>query len=324
MRKEAKITLTLFVVLGGLVTWYAWTGGGEGGDLALGTADTQPNRSVSTTDADGPRLGGPIISPLRAEPATTVDDDRSPSLMAAVDRGVETPATRPGKRGRRRGGDKPSRANPDDPGARLDSILAALEPDSPTDGTADEVAGTTHAQSDGTGDPTRAAGRSPGGKRKIPASTASAAAARPTSRSDADRDYTVARGDTLAILAEIHYGSQAYATFLARANPQIENPGKLIVGMKLTIPPLPASMVREAKPGGRAEKKDKSPLNVETDAGVYVVQAGDSLYRIAEKLLGKASRWPEIHAQNRAVIGDDPTHLKVGQRLRIPMERESD
>lgn len=317
MRKEAKITLTLFVVLGGLVAWYAWTGGGEGDDLALRTADTRLDGSVATTGADGLQPGGPSKSPLRAEPITSVDYDPSSNSMAAVDGGVESPATRSGKRGRRRGTDRSSRSTPDDAGTRLDSILAALGPESLTNEAAGEAAGTTFAQSDGTGDPTRAAGGSPGGKRKIPGSTTSQAL-RSTSPSETAGQYTVGRGDTLAILAEVHYGSQTYAAFLARANPQIENPNKLTVGTKLSIPPLPASMVREAKLSGRSEEPNKSPAALKSEAGMYVVREGDSLYRIAEQLLGEASRWPEIHAQNRAVIGDDPTQLKVGQRLRIP------
>ncbi|MCH7701387.1 MAG: LysM peptidoglycan-binding domain-containing protein [Planctomycetes bacterium] len=321
MRKEAKITLTLFVVLGGVVAWYAWTSGGEGDDLALGTAvDTHPDGSLSTTDADAPRRGGPITSPLRAEPITIVDDDASSELMAAVDGGGDTPQTRPGKRGRRRGGERSSRSTPDDAGTRLDSILAALEPASSMDG----AAGTTLDRGDGTEDPTRSAGGSLGGQRTIPSSTASQARRSTTSLSETAGDYTIARGDTLAILAEVHYGSQTYASFLARANPQIENPSKLTVGTRLSIPPLPASMVREAKLSGRSEKPDKSPAALESESGVYVVREGDSLYRIAEQLLGEASRWPEIHAQNRGVIGDDPTHLKVGQRLRIPRKQDSD
>lgn len=50
----------------------------------------------------------------------------------------------------------------------------------------------------------------------------------------------------------------------------------------------------------------------------YTVQSGDSLSKIAQRHLGDANRWPEIHQANRAVIGDNPDLIKPGQRLRIP------
>jgi len=313
MRKEAKITLTLFVALGGVVAWYVWPGGGESDDLVLDTADTHVDRSASTTDADGTRSGESMASPLRAEPITIADDAPSSNLTAALDGEVGKQATRPAKRGgRRRGGDRLSRVTPDDAGTRLDSILAALEPTTVMD-----------EQADGAADPIGAADVSPSAKRTIPASTSSRAR-RSTIPSDAARSYTIGRGDTLAILAEVYYGSQAYASFLARANPQIEHPGNLTVGTKLSIPPLPVSLVSEAKRSGRSEKLAPSRPASQIEPGIYVVRNGDSLYRIAEQLLGEASRWPEIHAQNRAVIGDDPTNLKIGQRLRIPSTPKSD
>jgi putative chitinase len=52
--------------------------------------------------------------------------------------------------------------------------------------------------------------------------------------------------------------------------------------------------------------------------GSYTVQPGDSLSAIAERELGDASRWPEIYALNRDLIGADPGMIQVGQELRLP------
>jgi nucleoid-associated protein YgaU len=49
----------------------------------------------------------------------------------------------------------------------------------------------------------------------------------------------------------------------------------------------------------------------------YVVQAGDSLSKIAKELLGDAGRWPEIHELNKDQIAD-PNVIRVGQELKIP------
>lgn len=49
----------------------------------------------------------------------------------------------------------------------------------------------------------------------------------------------------------------------------------------------------------------------------YTVVAGDSLSKIARKLLGQASRWPEIHSLNKDVI-KNPDLIRPGQVLKIP------
>lgn len=49
----------------------------------------------------------------------------------------------------------------------------------------------------------------------------------------------------------------------------------------------------------------------------YTVVAGDNLSKIAKKLLGKASRWTEIHALNEATV-KNPDLIRPGQVLKIP------
>lgn len=47
----------------------------------------------------------------------------------------------------------------------------------------------------------------------------------------------------------------------------------------------------------------------------YTVQEGDSLYLIAEKILGDGNRWPEIYAANAEVIGSNPDIIFPNQVL---------
>ncbi|MBI1903392.1 MAG: LysM peptidoglycan-binding domain-containing protein [Planctomycetia bacterium] len=49
----------------------------------------------------------------------------------------------------------------------------------------------------------------------------------------------------------------------------------------------------------------------------YVVGKGDTLFNIARRLLGKATRWVEIYELNRDVLGDD-VDLRPGLELRLP------
>lgn len=64
------------------------------------------------------------------------------------------------------------------------------------------------------------------------------------------------------------------------------------------------------------EPKTAPAESIET----YVVQAGDTLSRIAGKVYGDVSprSWERIYQANREVIGDDPSRIKVGMTLTIP------
>ena len=48
------------------------------------------------------------------------------------------------------------------------------------------------------------------------------------------------------------------------------------------------------------------------------MQAGETLSHIALHYYGNATRWPEIHEANRAIIGSDPNLIRAGQFLCIP------
>jgi nucleoid-associated protein YgaU len=52
-------------------------------------------------------------------------------------------------------------------------------------------------------------------------------------------------------------------------------------------------------------------------AKTYTVKAGDTLRKIAEKLLGDADKWKEIYEANRDTI-KDPNVIRVGMELEIP------
>lgn len=49
----------------------------------------------------------------------------------------------------------------------------------------------------------------------------------------------------------------------------------------------------------------------------YDVKSGDSLYMIAKKVYGDGSKWQELYAANKDVIGSDANLIKPGQQLVI-------
>jgi nucleoid-associated protein YgaU len=62
-----------------------------------------------------------------------------------------------------------------------------------------------------------------------------------------------------------------------------------------------------------------STEKTEKEAIFHTVGSGDNLSAIAQKYLGKASRYPEIFEANKPML-TDPDKIYPGQVLRIPMD----
>lgn len=125
--------------------------------------------------------------------------------------------------------------------------------------------------------------------------------------------HTVKLGDTLAGLARMYYGDERLVGVLREANPQIVNPRLLAVGATVRIPDRDDALSTQLFGRSSTERGTAG-----SGGRTYVVKPGDTLYRIALDQLASGSRWNEIHALNKDVIGDDPGLLKVGAVLKLP------
>jgi LysM repeat protein len=112
----------------------------------------------------------------------------------------------------------------------------------------------------------------------------------------AGAEYTVVKGDTLAVIAKKHGVSLAA---LQAANPGVI-PTKLKIGQKLVIPA-----------GGGAAGTVAPVVTADTGVTSYTVKSGDTLTRIA-KIHGTTIK--AIQNANGMVT----TSIKVGQKLKIP------
>jgi len=158
----------------------------------------------------------------------------------------------------------------------------------------------------------------------------------PSTRSTkAPRVYVVADGDSLASVAKKAYGDEEgnrmvniQRIFEANRN-VLNSPDEIFVGQKLVIPPLSATAKAgkapdKALPEGlfrKVESIGREQLagigRAETKGRYYVVQDGDSLWKIATAQLGSGARYEEIAKLNADVLKDTDA-LKVGTRLRMP------
>jgi ABC-type amino acid transport substrate-binding protein len=90
--------------------------------------------------------------------------------------------------------------------------------------------------------------------------------------------------------------------------------------------PYPLEQTAPATTEVAALATTSAPAILEPKAGpdepveAYVVQAGDTLSRIAGKVYGDVSprSWRRIYEANREAIGDDPSRIQVGMTLTIP------
>jgi len=144
--------------------------------------------------------------------------------------------------------------------------------------------------------------------------------------------YVVGEGDNLAVIAKKLYGSEqgSKRTNIARifdANRRfLQSPDEIYIGQKLVIPSLSApvpdkSRVSSVLASSMLEKIKsigKRHLSADGHRRRYVVQEGDSLWRIAAEQLGSGSRYSEIAGLNADIL-DDEDSLAVGMRLKMPV-----
>jgi len=67
------------------------------------------------------------------------------------------------------------------------------------------------------------------------------------------------------------------------------------------------------------EREERVESAVKVSQKEYVIQKGDSLWKIAEKELGSGHRWKYLYELNKDKI-KNPNKLKAGQKIVIPTE----
>lgn len=148
--------------------------------------------------------------------------------------------------------------------------------------------------------------------------------------------YVVEDGDVLATVAKKAYGPEegnrlVNVNRIFEANrDKLKSPDEIVVGQKLVIPPLSAS-----KPeAGAADPKLSEALfekveqigkrnladikETKPEGRFYVVQDGDSLWKIAGSQLGSGARWEEIVKLNTSTLKSKEATLVIGMQLRLP------
>lgn len=93
--------------------------------------------------------------------------------------------------------------------------------------------------------------------------------------------YKVVAGDSLSLIANKVYGSYDYWPVLAKVN-NIANPNIISTNQELQLP----------------QKAQADTIKEEMSATTYQVQAGDTLFIVAQKMYGDGSKWVLIDRAN--------------------------
>ncbi|MBI5364093.1 MAG: LysM peptidoglycan-binding domain-containing protein [Planctomycetes bacterium] len=140
------------------------------------------------------------------------------------------------------------------------------------------------------------------------------------------REYTVQKGDSLALIARRTLGSEQRWSEIQTLNPGV-TPKSLKIGMKLQLPEGATTAAVQPKPAASepkaasvaaksASKSASVAKKTEAKSGAhYTIQRGDTLNAIAERKLGSKARVKDILALNP---GLDPKKLVVGKSLLLP------
>jgi nucleoid-associated protein YgaU len=127
-----------------------------------------------------------------------------------------------------------------------------------------------------------------------------------------DTIYKVQSNDSLFKIARKYYGDgKKWNKIFEANNDSMPDPDSLYVGQELLIPDI--TVEKETKQVFQAPVKKKRDVSVDT----HTVEAGDTLYRLAEKYYDDPSVWIKIYEANEDTIEDEGL-LKEGQILIIP------
>jgi len=127
--------------------------------------------------------------------------------------------------------------------------------------------------------------------------------------------YIVRQGDTYMTISDRFYGTSLLYNALAQHNRQSGIGWRPAEGVVIEIPTAEYLRMNYGESANRQERR----LESQRPAIRYVVQEGDTVFRLATDKLQDSTRWREIYALNTDQL-QDVRDLKPGMEILLPIE----
>ncbi|MCL2004809.1 MAG: LysM peptidoglycan-binding domain-containing protein [Planctomycetaceae bacterium] len=132
---------------------------------------------------------------------------------------------------------------------------------------------------------------------------------------DQTQHYVIQQGDTYMTISDRFYGTSLLYTALAAHNQRQGIGWRPAEGVSIEVPP--AEYLREQY--GEVAQRQIRQMNTQQASVRYVVQEGDTIFRLATDKLRDSSRWREIYALNADRL-QDIRSLTPGMEILLPAE----
>jgi nucleoid-associated protein YgaU len=147
-----------------------------------------------------------------------------------------------------------------------------------------------------------------------------------TMEESTDSKYIVKRNDNLWTISEKYYGTGYNWVDIKEAN-DLENANEISEGQELIIPSV-EPRIADSSAGSLIPEENESPIisdtpsksesDIETktqNSDAHKVEAGESLWKLAERYYNDGDKWVEIAKANNL---ENPSLIASGQELTIP------
>ncbi|MFK7826516.1 MAG: LysM peptidoglycan-binding domain-containing protein [Oligoflexales bacterium] len=125
--------------------------------------------------------------------------------------------------------------------------------------------------------------------------------------------YTIVKGDWLSKIAQRVYGDMYKWPLIANANSQIKNPNLIYPNNVISVPIIDEQSREFSQSYAQAGK-----LGTGTKYVSIKIKKGESLSKIAKRVLGNASAWKTVWQANQTNI-PNPNLVSVGQIVKVPV-----
>lgn len=140
------------------------------------------------------------------------------------------------------------------------------------------------------------------------------------------RTHVVQQGESFASIARSTYGDSRYYFQIIKANPSL-NPNALKIGTRVVLPDITNTSSSSGSGSSRATGSRAGTPRSGSSASAsrtidrntqYMIESGDSLYRISQKLYGNGQHVEDLYNLNQDLIGPDRARLKIGAVIKLP------